>query len=36
MWAILGLNQGPPDYESVEKYTERYNPSVLIDCFIAS
>ena len=22
MWAILGLNQGPPDYESVAKYSE--------------
>ena len=21
-WAILGLNQGPPDYESVAKYSE--------------
>ena len=22
MWAILGLNQGPPDYESVAKHAE--------------
>ena len=22
LWAILGLNQGPPDYESVAKHAE--------------
>lgn len=22
LWAIQGLNLGPPDYESVNKYTE--------------
>ena len=36
LWAIQGLNLGPPDYESVGKYTERCSPSCLIDCLRTS
>ena len=32
-WAILGLNQGPPDYESVAKYSELSNSVVVNSLF---
>ena len=30
MWTSLGLNQGPPDYESVAKYSE-LSKSVMVN-----